>query len=115
MHVNLNAQNPLIKHFTQKDGLPSNVVYDVCQDLEGFIWIATDKGLVRYDGVQFKRYGLAEGLPTNDIFRIQIDDEGTLWFDIGERRQLVDHFRITLENRSPPLKFVKEKVKLCRF
>ncbi|MEM8528691.1 MAG: two-component regulator propeller domain-containing protein, partial [Bacteroidota bacterium] len=37
-------------HLTTSDGLPSNNVYDFAEDKYGFIWIATSRGLVRYDG-----------------------------------------------------------------
>ena len=36
--------------------LPSNLIKSVEQDNEGYIWIATDGGLVRYDGENFKMY-----------------------------------------------------------
>lgn len=41
---------------TEKEGLPDDQVYNVFQDTKGFIWIATDAGLCRYDGIQFKSY-----------------------------------------------------------
>lgn len=53
-------QNPII--LNQKNGLPNNVIYDIEQDQEGFIWIATAKGLCRYDGSQMKIYDFV----TND-------------------------------------------------
>src|SRR5690349_1775079 len=36
------------------DGLPSNTVYRLAQDRDGFIWIGTYDGLARYDGVSFR-------------------------------------------------------------
>ena len=38
------------QHYTIENGLPSNCVRDIRQDSEGFIWFATDGGLVRFDG-----------------------------------------------------------------
>lgn len=37
-------------HFTTENGLPSNTVRGLAQDSLGFIWFATDGGLVRFDG-----------------------------------------------------------------
>jgi len=46
------------RHYTTDNGLPSNCVRDIVQDTRGFIWLATDGGLVRFDGLHFKLYPL---------------------------------------------------------
>jgi signal transduction histidine kinase/ligand-binding sensor domain-containing protein len=38
-----------------KDGLPSTFVYSIAQTRDGFLWLGTDDGLVRFDGVEFTR------------------------------------------------------------
>ena len=38
------------KHVNTENGLPSNRVRDIAQDNDGFMWFATDGGLVRFDG-----------------------------------------------------------------
>lgn len=52
----LTSQNPFYKNINKSNGLISNTVYDIIQSKEGFIFAATDKGLVRYDGVNFLNY-----------------------------------------------------------
>ena len=37
-------------HYSTENGLPSNSVRDIVQDDEGYMWFATDGGLVRFDG-----------------------------------------------------------------
>jgi len=37
-------------------GLPSNVIHSFCQDQQGFMWIGTKDGLVRYDGVTVETF-----------------------------------------------------------
>ncbi len=49
----VSALEPFSISITQKDGLPSNSVYQIFQDQKGFMWFATDRGLVRYDGARF--------------------------------------------------------------
>ena len=44
------------RHVGVEQGLPSSVVLDVTQDALGFVWIATDEGLVRYDGMDRVTY-----------------------------------------------------------
>lgn len=50
------AQDPYYRRIDESDGLPSNSVYGIYQDQRGFIWIATDDGLCRYDGHSFRRF-----------------------------------------------------------
>jgi signal transduction histidine kinase len=46
----------LFRQYRVENGLPSDVIKAVSQDSLGFIWIATDEGLVKYDGIQFTTY-----------------------------------------------------------
>ncbi len=55
-NVGFGGQVYKINTYTVENGLPSNLVKDVLQDNTGFIWIATDAGLVRFDGRQFTIY-----------------------------------------------------------
>lgn len=73
-----------IKHLTVKDGLPSNVINTGMQDRDGFLWLGTREGLVRFDGKKFKVYNREEfGLYSNNIIKIcQIDDDW-LWLLCG--------------------------------
>jgi signal transduction histidine kinase/ligand-binding sensor domain-containing protein len=54
--VILAAQEYRSKDFRVEDGLPSNVIKAITQDSTGFFWIATDEGLVKFDGHVFTTY-----------------------------------------------------------
>lgn len=69
----------LLNSFTTNEGLPSNHIYNVVEDRYGFLWIATDNGVSRFDGKYFKNYTLRDGLPSNDVIQLIIDGSGTLW------------------------------------
>ncbi len=43
-------------YYNYENGLPSNLVKAIAQDKNGFIWIATDGGFVRFDGQNFKTF-----------------------------------------------------------
>jgi signal transduction histidine kinase len=45
-----------VKHFTDENGLPQNSVKSIGRDARGNIWLATERGIVRYDGRDFVRY-----------------------------------------------------------
>jgi hypothetical protein len=74
------AQSPNFKQFTVENGLPSSECYQVLQDKKGFLWIASDKGVSRYDGTKFTNFTLEDGLPENCIIRMFEDPEGRIWF-----------------------------------
>ena len=73
------AQNPFAIHLTSKDGLPSNEVYNIHQDKKGFIWIATDDGLCKYDGFHFTSYHNAYMSSKGGSF-IKEDKQGRIWY-----------------------------------
>lgn len=70
-------------HYDMQDGLASNEVFDVVQDRTGYLWIATNNGLQRFDGVQYKTFkkqrGDAHSLPANVIYKLLIDQKDNLW------------------------------------
>ncbi|MDF1699082.1 MAG: histidine kinase [Saprospiraceae bacterium] len=53
------------QRLTEENGLPTNLCRDLVQDKMGFMWIATESGLVRYDGAQCKIYQPIEGDSTS--------------------------------------------------
>ena len=67
-------------NYTTKNGLPSNHIYKITQDYQGFIWLITDKGMVKYNGKTFKTFTTKDGLPTNDIWDIRIGHDNKIWF-----------------------------------
>ncbi|KOY87006.1 hypothetical protein AD998_13415 [bacterium 336/3] len=54
------AQQPNFRAITTDQDLPSNEVYSILQDAQGFIWIGCDAGLFRYNGVKFIPYKTAK-------------------------------------------------------
>ncbi|MFT6334314.1 MAG: ligand-binding sensor domain-containing protein [Halioglobus sp.] len=69
----------IYENFTIQDGLPSNECHEIFEDSKGYIWIATDNGMSRYDGNKFKKYGIKDGLEQLVIFEIQEDHLGNIW------------------------------------
>ncbi len=68
------------------DGLPQNSVYATAQTRDGYLWLATQEGLVRFDGarfVVFDRRNTPE-LGNNFILSVMEDRAGRLWIGTGE-------------------------------
>jgi anti-sigma regulatory factor (Ser/Thr protein kinase) len=67
-------------HYNTDNGLPSNHVYQIEEDPDGFMWFTTSMGVTKFNGKEFKTYTTQDGLPTNDIWRIEATDNGKIWF-----------------------------------
>jgi signal transduction histidine kinase/ligand-binding sensor domain-containing protein/CheY-like chemotaxis protein/HPt (histidine-containing phosphotransfer) domain-containing protein len=78
----------VLEHLTPSEGLPQGTVYDSLQDSQGFVWLATEDGLIRYDGLELYRYAYSrtarEGLPGNFIREIVEDAHHDLWIAIKD-------------------------------
>ncbi len=72
------AQNYI--NYNENNGLPSNHIFRITQDANGFIWIGTNKGLVKYDGKKFTTFTTTDGLQSNSIWNMVPTSDGKLWF-----------------------------------
>lgn len=73
------AQQGRYTAFTVNDGLPSNYVYRCIEDDKGFLWVATDAGVARFDGRRFQVFTTKEGLPDNEVLEIVKENNGRIW------------------------------------
>ncbi len=73
------AQQLKYAAFTVRDGLPSNNVYRCIEDNSGFLWVATDAGIARFDGKRFQVFTTMQGLPDNDVLEVIKENSGRLW------------------------------------
>ena len=82
----LMAQNVPItfEKVTTGQGLTSNRINGMAQDQTGFLWVATNNGLNRFDGVENKQYTKqvddSSSLSTNTILTQYCDSKNQLWF-----------------------------------
>ncbi len=67
------------KLYTQKNGLASNQVNCIIQDKKGYLWLGTNNGLSRFNGIDFRNFKHADGLPGNRINVLTEDRKGNLW------------------------------------
>jgi ligand-binding sensor domain-containing protein/signal transduction histidine kinase len=60
-------------------GLPQNFVRALAQTLDGCVWVGSDDGVARFDGLRFVPLGLREGLQSGPVRALLGDRDGTLW------------------------------------
>ncbi len=70
-------------HLNIKEGLPDNNINDIVQDKQGYIWLTSVKGIVRFDGYQVKAYkpGIEDktGVPAYAFTNTFLDKNQNLW------------------------------------
>jgi len=68
----------------QQHGLPANGINAITQTKDGYIWLAANSGLVRFDGITFTSVGLARSprLRSTQITCLSSSFQGGIWFGI---------------------------------
>ncbi|MBE2279785.1 MAG: hypothetical protein IAE91_05290 [Ignavibacteriaceae bacterium] len=71
----------VITYWNSENGLPQNTVRDLVQTDDGFIWMATSDGLVRFDGIKFEIFKSIDypELGSNRIAQLVAGDDGRIW------------------------------------
>ncbi|NIM12721.1 MAG: helix-turn-helix domain-containing protein [Candidatus Aminicenantes bacterium] len=90
-HCSLLALDPeisihqyVVNKWRVKDGLPSDSIWSIAQTADGYIWVTTPKGLVRFDGVKFSTFQYLEINKTQNRRKyltgiLLVDKDRTLW------------------------------------
>jgi diguanylate cyclase (GGDEF)-like protein len=75
--------DPIFSHLAADLDTPDSVALAIAQDHDGFLWIGTEEGLLRWDGYRYRRYrpdrSKPFGLPDGFIQALHVDSAGTLW------------------------------------
>lgn len=70
--------------WTENDGLPANTIRAITQDHDGYLWLGTRAGLVRFDGVRFVIWEhVTDALPESDITAVYAAPDRSLWIGFG--------------------------------
>jgi ligand-binding sensor domain-containing protein len=72
------AQFPYVKKLSYPEQLPTQVVYDMLADSKGYVWIATDKGLFRFNGRTSVSIPFVN-TTSKAVSYLQEDKDGVLW------------------------------------
>lgn len=84
--LNLFSQkSSILENITESDGLPSNYVFNVCEDQNQVLWFGTDKGLVSYQDGQWISFDTDNGMPGNYITQMIADEKNGLLLNIAEK------------------------------
>lgn len=68
--------------YDNKNGLPTSEANDIVQTADGFIWIGSYSGLIRYDGNDFVPMGASDGIAS--VRTLLVDSKDRLWVGTGD-------------------------------
>lgn len=71
--------------WTTRDGLPSSYLLSITQDRDGYLWVGTNAGVVRFDGQRFTPWPRTGAFPAPStlINALTATSDGTLWVVAG--------------------------------
>ncbi len=71
--------------YNDRNGLPTGEANTVIQTSDGYIWIGSYGGLIRYDGTTFKNYSLDGSIDSSSIRSLFEDSQGRLWIGTNDK------------------------------
>ena len=77
------AQQLPVSRYGLAEGLPQMQVTDIAEDRDGYVWIATQGGVARFDGTEFRTFTVADGLPGNSTQALVAGPDGEVWAATG--------------------------------
>ncbi len=103
------------EYFTEKDGLPNNVVYGILEDSKGFLWVSTNYGISKFDLEKktFKNFTIEDGLQDNEFNRMAFyksEKTGKMYFGGVNGFNEFDPLQIKTSTYAPPVVFTDFKL-----
>lgn len=104
--VQESAAQLFFRRISVDKGLSQATINDVCRDTKGFVWFATEDGLNRYDGNEFRVYrhvpGDTTSLSHNVVHFVQEDPRGNLWVGTVDGLNYFDRHTETFKSYNLP-------------
>ncbi len=92
--ASLISEAQMARLYTSGSGLPNSQIKNIYQDTDGFVWIATENGLARFDGMDFTAFQFnqkdANSIASNLVVSIIEDSHGTHWIGTSAGLQTFD-------------------------
>ncbi|MBK7109159.1 MAG: histidine kinase [Bacteroidetes bacterium] len=110
------TQNYYSKQFNYLNGLPTMNVYNVFCAHDGFLWIGSVIGLIRYDGVAFETFSTEDGLPDTEVILVFGDNQNRIWgITFNGKIFFIKDNIVYNETNSPLLAELNNNYKLSNF
>lgn len=103
--LNLFSNNSFV-HFSEKDGLPSNIIYSISEDNAGNLWLATNKGISRFnpESKEIKNFDESDGLQGKEFNAravTKMSASGIIYFGGTKGLNIYHHLPISVNTNFP--------------
>ncbi|HTE26477.1 two-component regulator propeller domain-containing protein [Flavitalea sp.] len=79
-----------VQHYTDENGLPQNSIKSIAPDKAGFIWLATENGILRFDGHSLRRFDKQNlSLASSRIYSILPVPAGDLLYALTDGQEII--------------------------
>ncbi len=75
----------VVTTYNDRNGLPTGEANTVLHTSDGYIWIGSYGGLIRYDGTEFRNYSLDGSINSSSIRSLYEDSQGRLWIGTNDK------------------------------
>ncbi|MCO5258603.1 MAG: histidine kinase [Crocinitomicaceae bacterium] len=72
------SQNPQYYSYDDENGAPSNTIYSIVQDKRGFLWLGTDAGLYKFDGIKYTSYK-CQTQKSKSVSEVKVSESGRVY------------------------------------
>ena len=93
----VSAQYAAFRNYLNNEENNSSTIYCAFSDSKGFIWFATEYGVIQFDGKNYRTFTIRNGLSDNEVLRIHEDSKGRIWF-LTLNGRLSYHYNGTIYN-----------------
>lgn len=76
----LQAQSYFFEEYDVAHGLASSKIYNVIQDDKDIVWLGSEVGVTRFDGVSIINYSSTDGMAGGGVYSLMQDTTGRIWF-----------------------------------
>jgi ligand-binding sensor domain-containing protein/AraC-like DNA-binding protein len=109
----------LVDQWEIAEGIPFNTVLSIAQTPDGYLWLATYKGLVRFDGMKFltipfTNKGEIESLENTIPEILFVDKEGNLWIGSSAGLTLYQHQTSQFKTYTPADGITKDRIRTIK-
>lgn len=103
-------QKYVMDHWGSGNGLPSDSVTSIAQTPDGYLWLGTSRGLVRFDGIKFEviKAGIYDDNSNERKYSLFVDQNGGLWIAGNGRVVKLENNEIV--KLSLPEEFAENKI-----
>ncbi len=91
----------VVNVYNEQNGLPTGEANTILQTTDGYIWIGSYGGLIRYDGTTFRNYSVEGAITSNSIRSLFEDSKGRLWVGTNDAGVVLVENDTFIEIESP--------------